>query len=262
MLKGSDDVILIYFLVAFGATTFGALAGLGGGVIIKPLLDTLGHYDLSTIGLLSSITVFSMAIVSIYKQSKNGFKANKNLILLALGSILGGGIGKSIFAFTLNFFPREDTLSGIQAILLGILLIIVFFKKHLPHFHVKNPILITFIGLILGTIASFLGIGGGPINVAVLVMFMALDIKDAAVNSIFIILLSQFSKLSLVLIGEGFAAYNLKMLYVMIPGGILGGLLGSKLNKVVNSETLHTVFNLAVLLIIFINFYNAYNFLI
>ncbi len=262
MLKRSDNVIFIYFLVAFGATTFGALAGLGGGIIIKPLLDTLGHYDLSTIGLLSSITVFSMAIVSIYKQSKNGFKANKNLLLLALGSILGGGVGKSLFAFTLNFFSNENILSGVQAILLATLLILVFFKKHLPHFHVKNPILVSLIGLLLGTIASFLGIGGGPINVAVLYLFMALDIKDSAVNSIFIILLSQLSKLSLVLIGEGFGSYDLKMLAVMIPGGILGGLIGSKLNKTVNSSTLHKVFNIAVLLIIFINFFNAYNFLI
>lgn len=254
-------MIFVYFLVAFGATTFGALAGLGGGVIIKPLLDTLGHYDLTTIGLLSSITVFSMAIVSIYKQSKNGFKVNKNLFLLAIGSILGGGIGKSVFAYTLTLFSNEDILSGIQALLLAGLLVIVLFKKHLPHFHIKNPILVSLIGLLLGSVASFLGIGGGPINVAVLVMFMALDIKEAAINSIFIILLSQFSKLSLVLIGEGFSSYNLKMLYFMIPGGILGGLLGSRLNKVVDSVALHKVFNIAVLLIIFINLFNAYNFL-
>lgn len=61
-------MMLIYFLVAVMATTIGATAGIGGGIIIKPILDFMGGYNLETIGILSSFTVFSMAIVSIIKQ--------------------------------------------------------------------------------------------------------------------------------------------------------------------------------------------------
>ena len=51
---------LLYFLIALGATTVGALTGMGGGVIIKPLCDVIGTYDAQTIGVLACITVFSM----------------------------------------------------------------------------------------------------------------------------------------------------------------------------------------------------------
>ncbi|HLQ75126.1 MAG TPA: sulfite exporter TauE/SafE family protein, partial [Alloiococcus sp.] len=56
---------LIYFAVGLIATIFGALAGLGGGVIIKPVLDLLGDYDVGTISVLSAATVFSMSVVSL-----------------------------------------------------------------------------------------------------------------------------------------------------------------------------------------------------
>ena len=54
---------IIYFLVGIIATTIGAISGIGGGVIIKPVLDTLGNYDISTISILSSFTRFLCQIV-------------------------------------------------------------------------------------------------------------------------------------------------------------------------------------------------------
>lgn len=59
----------VYFLIALLATTAGAMTGMGGGVIIKPLLDLLGDYDAATIGVLSALTVFVMSLVSQW-QSK------------------------------------------------------------------------------------------------------------------------------------------------------------------------------------------------
>lgn len=248
----------IYFLTSIIATTLGSLAGLGGGVIIKPILDTLGHYSLSTVGVLSSFTVFSMALVSTYKQIRAGFKVESKMVILAIGSILGGGVGKKAFDIFLTLFDKETTGKGIQAIILACLLTVTLLKNHLPKFHIKNPTCVLLIGLLLGGIASFLGIGGGPINVAVLVMFMSLETKEAAVNSVFIILLSQFSKLFLITIGGGFAPYNLTMLPVMVIGGISGGLIGAKLNRQLTSKTIEKIFTFSVLSIILLNIYNAY----
>lgn len=59
---------VLYFLIAIGATTVGSLTGMGGGVIIKPLMDVLHGFDVQTIGVLSSLTVFSMSVVSIGKR--------------------------------------------------------------------------------------------------------------------------------------------------------------------------------------------------
>ena len=53
-------IYVIYTLVILTATSLGAVAGLGGGVIIKPLLDLVGAHDPSTINLYSSVAVFVM----------------------------------------------------------------------------------------------------------------------------------------------------------------------------------------------------------
>ena len=67
---------------------------MGGGVIIKPLMDVLHGFDVQTIGVLSSLTVFSMSVVSIGKQMLARTKIPfGTAIPLALGSVMGGLAG-------------------------------------------------------------------------------------------------------------------------------------------------------------------------
>ena len=86
---------VLYFLIAIGATTVGSLTGMGGGVIIKPLMDVLHGFDVQTIGVLSSLTVFSMSVVSIGKQMLARTKIPcGTAIPLALGLVMGGLAGE------------------------------------------------------------------------------------------------------------------------------------------------------------------------
>jgi uncharacterized membrane protein YfcA len=250
-------MMILYFSIGLLATIFGSLVGLGGGVVIKPVLDAIGTYDLTTIGILSSFTVFSMAVVSTGKQMKKGFKVEKNMLIITAGSILGGGIGNSIFGIFLKTLNNEGLATAIQGMILAGLLILVLFKGKLPKYHLHNLIILFFIGLVLGAIASFLGIGGGPINVMVLVLLLNMDIKKAAVTSILIILLSQFAKLILIFIGAGFGGHDLSMLYVMVPGGIIGGLVGAHFNHKLSHEAIHRIFNTAIVALVILNFYNV-----
>lgn len=55
-------------------------------------------------------------------------------------------------------------------------------------------------GVLLGIISSFLGIGGGPINLVVLGYCFSMDSKTAAVISLYIILFSQLASLLAALI--------------------------------------------------------------
>ncbi len=255
-------MMFLYFIVAITATIFGSLVGLGGGVVIKPVLDAIGTYDLTTIGILSSFTVFSMAVVSTGKQIKKGFKVEHNMLVITLGSILGGGIGNTLFKTFLKVLNNEGMATAIQGTMLAGLLILVLFKGKLPKYHLKNNVILFLIGLILGTIASFLGIGGGPINVMILVLLLNMDMKKAATTSVLIILLSQFAKLVLIAMGSGFGMYDLSMLYVMVPGGILGGLIGAHFNHKLSHDTIHKIFNIAIILLVILNIYNVVNSLI
>lgn len=83
------NLTLIYTVIVLIATTIGATTGLGGGVIIKPLFDLLGADSPSVIGFYSSVAVFTMCLVSIYKQIKKGFQFDTPLLLgVSAGSLL------------------------------------------------------------------------------------------------------------------------------------------------------------------------------
>lgn len=254
---------IIYFFVALIATIIGSLAGLGGGIIIKPMLDSLGHYDITTIGVLSSWTVFAMAIVSILKQFKNKFSIDlKSTFYIAVGSILGGVLGQYLLGFIIGQ-TGERLAKFTQSFILACLLIfIIYYMKHLDqfkHYHIKHPVGCITIGLILGALSSFLGIGGGPINIALLAIFFSMDAKEATVSSIVIILFSQASSLLSIAVTEGFGGFDLSMLYFMIPAGIIGGLIGSKLNILASNQVIIKVFNVVVLFVLMMNIYNIYS---
>ncbi len=239
----------------------GAIAGLGGGVIIKPVLDLFGDFKLPTIGVLSAATVLSMATVSLIKMRKKEVKIDKiTSSFLAVGSIVGGFVGKAIFNLIAISLNIPTTTSIIQSVVLTALLSLIFIyfkqKHNLKTYMLKNKLAIFTIGITLGFLSAFLGIGGGPLNVAALCLLFSMTSKNAGINSIFIIFFSQLSALILIVITSGFGDYNLIMLLVMIPGGILGGWIGSNIVTKLSNTQVEKIFNIVILIIIIINFYN------
>ena len=57
-------IYLVFLIVCFGASIVGAICGIGGGVIIKPVLDSFGVLDVTAISFLSGCTVLSMTTYS------------------------------------------------------------------------------------------------------------------------------------------------------------------------------------------------------
>lgn len=252
---------IIYFLIVFIATTAGAVAGVGGGVIIKPALDAIGQYDVATIGVLSSAAVFSMAVVATIRRWIRGLSVDMKLILLAIGSIAGGFGGKELF-YALTSSMDASIVKLIQAVAIALLMVLILFKDKMKRHCIDNNILVFAGGLILGLLASFLGIGGGPVNVAILYLYLGMDIKKAATGSIIIILLAQAAKLISIGASFGFASYDLGMLWFIIPAGITGGFLGSVLHIKIREKAIHIVFNSTVILVILICLYNIISTLI
>lgn len=252
---------LIYFLVGLISTTVGAISGIGGGVIIKPVLDMLGDYDIASIGVLSAFTVFSMSVVSLGKNIKNKVNLDgKRTISLAIGSILGGVVGKEAFQIFLNVLNNEILAQKLQSIILLLLMltVLILYSKEgkIKGFKIESLSICFIVGLILGITASFLGIGGGPLNVIVLMYILGMNAKTSAINSIFIIFFSQGSKLLTILLNEGFLVYNLEVVAYMIVGGMLGGFLGSNLSKNIKKKDVKNTFKLCMITIISFNLYN------
>ncbi len=251
--------MLSYLLIALFATVIGSLVGLGGGVIMKPLLQSLSPLDAQSINVLSSITVFFMAMSALYKRTKTDRKLFKpRYIYLVVGSVVGGVLGNALFSSFLNNFTNENFVSFVQTILLIILLVLVVLKKYyiakLPTFNKHYSLIL--IGLCLSIISTFLGIGGGPINVPVFIGLLGVSIIDATYLSILVIFFSQFSNI-LVYINDG-TLINVVLLplFVMIPAAILGGVVGGKLSQSLEETKIENLFNITIISLIILNLFN------
>lgn len=256
-------ITIIYFLVGLLSSLFGSIAGIGGGVIIKPILDFRSDFDVASINILSSTTVFLMATVSVLviiyaRNTKIHFKISG---LLALSSIAGGVIGKQIFNTLINHSTSLAKVSLLQSIILALLMLLIFIYQRQKHqlrtFELQHASVIILIGFILGNIAAFLGIGGGPLNVAVLVLGFSMNAKEASVNSLFIIFFSQLSSLVTTGLTTGFSIYSLETLPYIAVGGVLGGIIGSFLLCKSTNRRVEMVFSLAIIVVFLINVINV-----
>lgn len=250
---------IIYLLIAMFATTLGALSGLGGGVIIKPGIDALGTLDVATASFLSTCTVLSMTISSFIRNRNSKIKLNYKMSgFLAVGAIVGGYIGKRIFA------NISGNIGFIQSLVLLIVIIAIVIyisnKSKIKSLDIKNPLAALIIGLSLGSLAAFLGIGGGPLNVAVLYFFFSMNGKEAAKNSLFIIFFSQTSSILTTIMTGSVPNFEMTTLILMACGGVSGALIGSAVSKRVDSKTVEKIFMFVMIGLIILNAYNVYKF--
>ncbi|MCI9384066.1 MAG: sulfite exporter TauE/SafE family protein [Lachnospiraceae bacterium] len=243
---------IVYFVIAFGATTVGSMTGMGGGVVIKPLLDVLHDFDVETIGGLSAITVFSMAVVSIGKQmlakTKIPFAQG---IPLAVGSVLGGLWGQNMLELVVRVFRVQEQILVIQNVLLGILIFFVWLymrkKDRIQGRHLSGIPVSIFTGCFLGLSSSFLGIGGGPVNVALLTYLYSMSTKTAAVCSLITILSSQAAKLLTMAAASGFGRLDLSMAPVMVIGAVAGGYTGTVCSRKLSEKEVEKAFHMVQL---------------
>ncbi|MBL3715702.1 sulfite exporter TauE/SafE family protein [Lactococcus muris] len=244
---------LLYPFIIIIANVIGAISGMGGGLIIKPLLSLLGFHSLPEIVFYSSVAVLVMALSSTARQIKNGIKINgRNVIFLSIGSVLGGMLGQQVLQFSFNIIGNEKT-GQLQAILLIILLSGVLLLGRLNlHLNKQLTILYFLCGLSLGTASVFLGIGGGPFNVALLLLIFPLKIKEATTYSIVSILFSQVSNLVTTLMLSNIFEFDLNILLVIIPAAFIGGNLGALLSGKLSDRSIGRLFDIVVIMVIFI----------
>ena len=254
---------LIFLLVSFGASVVGAICGIGGGVIIKPVLDMAGVASVATISFLSGCTVLSMSCYSVGKSllahdSKVDLKTGTPL---AIGAAVGGVLGSQVFNIVKEASGNQNLVGAIQAgCLAGITLLTILyalFSKRIRLHKVKNVAACVIIGLLLGIISSFLGIGGGPINLMVLSFFFSMDTKVAAQNSLYIILFSQIASLITTLATGSVPSFEWSALALMVAGGIGGGIVGRKLYKKMDLKAVNVLYICLMGIIVSISIYNC-----
>lgn len=254
-------MILLVFMICLIASTMGGICGIGGGVIIKPVLDAMDVMSVSAVSFLSGITVLTMALVSVYKNRHSNEPDPGHSIPLGLGAAIGGIAGKQLFSLLKAAAGADNVVGATQAILLGLMvlgtLLYVHNRSRISPRQVSSAFVSAIIGFILGMLSSFLGIGGGPMNIAVLYYFFSMDTKRAAINSILIILLSQIASLLMTLLTASVPAFEWQMLAAMAIAGVLGGLISARLHCKLSGGQVDKLFGGMLVVILLICCYNA-----
>ena len=115
------------------------------------------------------------------------------------------------------------------------------------------------IGFVLGALGSFLGIGGGPFNVVILFIFFSMKTKQAAENSIYIILISQISGLIIQCFTGAIPEFSFLILTGMMVCGVLGSEIGSIVNRRISEQIATSLFEGIMLVVMLLCVYNVIN---
>ena len=255
--------VVIALTVLF-ATILGSLSGIGGGVIIKPVMDAISGLTSSQISFLSGTTVLTMTIVSLLRSWGGEVKIDRRGTFLAVGAAFGGLAGKSIFSYLVSSLPDQGMVSLVQNIIMVILTVAVFFyvlyKAKIRQLDIQNRIFATLAGLFLGLMSSFLGIGGGPINIMVLSYFFSMDTKTCALNSLYIIFFSQVVSLISNIVMRDIPQFDPLLLVMMMVFAVLGATAGRTLSKKLDSHKIDVMFLWMLVLITAISVYNCFKY--
>ena len=247
---------ILYIVVSFFATIIGAVTGIGGGIILKSVVPLFSHDSIIVVSFYTTVLVFTMCIVSIYKQWRKGFQFQLRVLLgISIGSIIGGYLGDFILNAVTQNYPASQIQLVQSIILFATLLFLILYTIWGPKkAEVTTPsILVTsLLGLFLGAISIFLGIGGGPLNISLLIIFFGYPMKKAAVYSIATVFFSQISKLaSILFIGE-YSQFDFKLVPFFIIAAILGGYLGTLLHQKLTSKAVETIYMVLMMILLLI----------
>ena len=244
---------LIFGLVGIITGTMAGLFGVGGGLIIVPVM----HFILTSNGLEESIamplsigTALACIIVTsssaAYSHYQKGSLSLKRFGQLTVGILVGAGFGSS---FVINV--DSEILKTMLAIFVSIMSLRLFINIQMPK-ATKEPnfLFFNFSGGVIGYLSSIFGIGGGIFSVPLLKisgMEMKKAVGTGAACAFPIALLSSTSYLLLGLNVAGLPEYSIGFIY--LPG-VLGivifsfffAKLGTKLAHKLNDNFLQFIF--------------------
>ena len=100
---------LLFFVIAFGASVIGGICGIGGGVLMKPLMDLFGLADVVAASFLSGCAVFVMSLYNVSRsfQERSGIMELKTTLPLAIGAAVGGILGNQAFRTICSMMSRN-----------------------------------------------------------------------------------------------------------------------------------------------------------
>lgn len=234
-------------LIGLTVGLISGLLGIGGGVILVPVLSLLSYPILQAV----SISIFTMVFTSIYGSILNFKEEKKYLkdgIIIGVGGFLGGTQSHIIQ----DLLGQENLWYLFITVVVFAMLKIMFEpplgdrKDHSsPHYMILFPL-----GFIIGMFGLAIGIGGSVILVPILISFLKYDLKHSTAIGLLFVLFASIGAFIYQIINDNIYLYE--SLMVTIPG-LLGIYIGTKFKSKIQTETMKKLLlllNIGILIIV------------
>jgi hypothetical protein len=229
--------------LGFAAGILGSMIGLGGGIIVVPVLTFLGFPPTvaASNSLFAALSNATASTISYSKQKRIEYSLGLKLGLLSIpGTVLGAIIS-------------TDVAPDIFKILFGFVLIAsaayIFLRKKIESKEktISKQMIVFAIGasFFAGIISSFFGIGGGIIFVPLMVVGMGMAMKKAAPTSQMILL---FASLSGVIVHSLLGHPDFLQAGMLSIGSFIGGLVGARLSIDIKERYLQILVTVVILI--------------
>lgn len=199
---------LLAFVAAIGAGGFGALVGIGGGLIFVPLLTIALGVDVHIAIAVSLLGVIAVSTSASASYLTSGL-ADRRLALTLLGATALGGIGGGYTAGLLD----GRVLSGIFGVVLVAVAVQMLRSRRTQvaelidapgrlefdwsyvepttgqeiSYRARNVGLGALVSVFAGALSGLLGIGGGVVNVPTMNVLMGIPIRVATTTSTYML---------------------------------------------------------------------------
>ncbi len=253
---------LIAFLVSIGAGGFGSMVGIGGGLVIVPVLSVVLGYDVKVAIAASLVGVIATSLSASPRFVRTGIADRRLGMLLLVAAAIGGLAG----GVTAGYLEGR-TLSLLFALLLtGVALRMLW---QLRHPLVPRPVTAedeasgfvssyvepttgdeisyrahrllpgTLVSFVAGNVSGLLGVGGGVINVPTMSVLMQVPIRVATTTSTYMLAATATAS-AVVYLASG--QLDPLLAAPVALGVIVGARLGARLSMRLSQDVLRLAF--------------------
>lgn len=239
------EIVICGLLAGF----FGSLVGIGGGVIIVPILTLIFNIPIKSAIAISLISVCATSIGGASRYLVTG-KTDFRMALLLETTTVAGAICGGMVALLV----KQSVVAVMFSILLFYTAITMMLKGESPNnsdieYKHSEPVgiiklVVLALSFVGGVISSLLGVGGGIVKVPIMNLILKLPIKISAATSTYMIGITTAAG-SLVYIIKGTVDYQVAA--PLILGTFFGSSIGAKLSASIHSTIIKYIF-IAVIL--------------
>ena len=223
-------MIIELIVVGIFIGTMSGFFGLGGGMILVPILLVLGFDIKVAIGISIIQMVFS-SIFGSYLNYKKGSLIISEGLFIGFGGFIGGFIGGYV-----TYYISDTVLQGLFVALLLFALFRLSFSTNYEDDTFSKTLdkrILFSIGLVIGIFSITLGIGGSIILTPLLVGLLHYPLKKAVSAGLFFVVFSSISGLASRL-STGTIDFENGLMVAM--ASLLGVMMGIYLKEYVNTK--------------------------